>query len=372
MKRLFHPVLLMMLIIFGCKTMVPVKVRKPAELNVGSARTIAVLDFDFSGSWDFSAGEKDTKKLKDIISAVIKKKNNKMPDPDKAYPGRRVSEQFIAKLVQNGYYTVIERSKIEEILQEQSLSLSGLVDENKVVQVGNLAGAQAMITGSGSYSVKDEGEWETYKEKIKKDGKKVEVEKQRYKIERKVNVQITFRIIDISTGSVIASKTNKQANYSDGWSGIDSKYTSTGDDEEAAAKGLPDWQPIVSDLVSSLLNNTVNQIAPHTVTEKREIESGDSKKMESALEYAKRDMWDEAREIWLEVLNKKPNKEDKTAATYNIGLYNEIFGNLDRAEEFYENAYKLSKDSKYLDAKARVIKRRKELQKLQMQESNQQ
>lgn len=368
MKVCYRLVLLLLLFMFSCKTMVPVKVRKPAELNVGSARTIAVLDFDFKGSWDFSAGEKDIKKLKDVLTKVLKGKDKKMPDPEKAYPGRQVSEQFIAKLVQNGYYTVIERARIEEIMQEQSLSLSGLVDESQAVQVGSLIGAQAMITGSGSYSVKDEGEWETYKEKVKKDGKKVEVEKERYKIERRVNVQITFRIIDINSGSVIASKTNKSANYSDSWRGIDSKYTSTGDDEESAAKGLPDWKPIVNELVDKLLQTTVQQIAPHTVTEKREIESGDSNKMERALEYAKRDMWDEARQIWEEVLNKKADKEDKIAATYNMGLYFEIFGDLDRAEELYEKAFKLSDDSKYLDAKARILQRRKELQKLQQQE----
>ena len=362
--------ILFLLLAFSCRTMVPVQVRKPAELNVGSARTIAVLDFDFKGSWDFSAGEKDSKKLKDLITKVLTQKDKKMPDPEKAYPGNSVSEQFIAKLVQNGYYTVIERSRIEEIMQEQSLSLSGLVDEAQAVKVGSLIGAQAMITGSGSYSVKDEGEWEKYKEKVKKDGKKVEVEKERYKISRKASAQITFRIIDVTNGSVIASKTNKAANYSDSWRGIDMKYQSTGDNEEEAAKGLPDWKPIIDKLVNDILDNTINQIAPHTITEKREIESGDSKKMEAALEYAKRDMWDEAGTIWREVLQMKPEKEDKIAATYNLGLYHEIFGQLDQAEEFYEKAFKLSGDSKYLDSKARIKKRRQELEKLRQQEAD--
>ena len=46
------------LLFFGCSTTIPVKVRKPAKLNIGSARTIAVMDFEFTGSWDFRAGEK--------------------------------------------------------------------------------------------------------------------------------------------------------------------------------------------------------------------------------------------------------------------------------------------------------------------------
>jgi len=352
------------LLFSACSTTIPVKVRKPAELNIGSARTIAVMDFDFTGSWDFSAGEKDSKKALSVFAKAIAAKNKKL-HPAKAYPGKSISEQFIAKLVQNGYYTVIERSKIDAILQEQSLSLSGLVDEDQVVQVGNMIGAQALITGSGTYSVNDVGEWEKYKEKKKnKDGKKVTIEKERYNIVRNVSTQITFRVIDVNTGSVIASKTNKASNKSKSW-----KYKSSGKNESAAAKGLKDWKPIVTGLVSKILDKTVRQIAPHTVTQKREIEEGESKKMKSALEYAKRDLWDEAKEIWDKVLAGKPKKDDRIAATYNLGLFYEIFGFFNDAESHYEKAYKLSKDSKYLDAKARVKKRRKEVEKLRQQEA---
>ncbi len=356
--------LLFLLLLTACTTTIPVKVRKPAEMNIGSARTIAVMDFDFIGDWDFSAGENDSKKISGAVLSAMARKNKKY-NPKKAYPGNNVSEQFIAKLVQNGYYTVIERSKIDDILKEQSLSLSGLVNEEQVVQVGNMIGAQALITGSGSYSVKDEGEWEKYtKTKKNKEGKKVKVEKERFNITRHVNAQITFRIIDVSTGSVIASKTNKSSNKSNL-----SKYKSTGKDESAAEKGIKDWKPIVADLVSKVLDQTVRQIAPHTVTQKREIEEGESKKMKSALEYAKRDLWDEAKEIWEKVLvAKKVEKDDRIAATYNLGLFYEIFGFFDDAENYYEKAFKLSKDSKYLDARARIKKRRKEVEKLRMQE----
>ncbi|KAA3614957.1 MAG: hypothetical protein D8M58_10920 [Calditrichaeota bacterium] len=360
----FFAVLLTIIFVSSCSTTIPVKVRKPAELNIGSARTIAVMDFDFRGSWDFDAGDKDSKKALGAFMKAIEKQNKKL-NPKTAYPGKNVSDHLVAKLVQNGYYTVIERSKMDEILNEQSLSLSGLVDDEQVVQVGNMIGAQALITGSGTYSVKDIGEWEKYKEKKKnKDGKKVTIEKERYNIVRHVNTQITFRIIDVSTGSVIASKNNKASNKSNSW-----KYKSSGKNESAAAKGLKDWKPIVADQVSKILDKTIKQIAPHTVTQKREIEEGESKKMKSALEYAKRDLWDEAKEIWDKVsAAKKTKKEDRIAATYNLGLFYEVFGFLNDAEIYYEKAYKLSSDSKYLDAKARVKKRRKEVEKLRMQE----
>jgi len=357
--------LLFLFIFNSCTTTVPVKVRKPAELNIGAARTLAVMDFDFSGNWDFNTGQKNTPKLKEALAKIISKGRKKMPNSKTAYPGSKVSDQLVAKLVQNQYYTIIERAKIEEVLKEQSLSLSGLVDEQQAVTVGNLIGAQALITGSGSYSVKDEGGWEKYKVKEKNEkGKKVDVEKERYNIYRLVDVNLTFRIIDIGTGSIIASKTNKASNHSS-----KRRYMGSGKDEESAAKGLPDWNPIVTSLIGQISEQTVKQIAPHTVTEKREIEEGQTKKMETALEYATRDLWEEAKVIWQEVASKKKSgKDDKVAATYNLGLYYEVFGFLDDADKYYQAAFKLSKDSKYLDARARINRRKEELKKLQQQE----
>jgi len=363
--RILISSLFLLFIFYACTATIPVKVRKPAELNIGSARTIAVMDFDFAGSWDFSAGEHNTKKLEKAIARAVSQGHKKLPDSKTAYPGSKISDQLVAKLVQNQYYTVIERSKIEEILQEQSLSLSGLVSEEQAVTVGNLIGAQALITGSGSYSVKDEGGWEKYTVKEKNsEGKKVDVEKERYAIYRLVNANVTFRVIDVNNGSIIASKTNSASNYA-----YKKRYMASGKDAEEAAKGLPDWNPIVNGVVSSLTDQIVMQIAPHTIVEKREIEEGESDKMETAMEYARRDLWDEAKTIWENVLKtKKSDKEDKIAATYNLGLYYEVFGFLDDAENYYQAAFKLSKDSKYLDARARINRRREELKKLQQQE----
>ena len=131
--------------------------------------------------------------------------------------------------------------------------------------------------------------------------------------------------------TTITSKTNKASN--------NKKHKGSGKNESSAVKKLSDWKPIVDDLVNKILNQTVNQIAPHTVTEKRIIEEGESKKMERAVDLAKRDLWDDAKKIWEEVLNKKKSeKEDKIAASYNIGLYYEVFGFLDDADNYYKKA----------------------------------
>jgi len=360
MKRL--PLILALLTIImllnQCGTSARVKVLKPAELDVGAVKKVAVLDFDFIGSWDFADEKKKSEDIKRIAQILLKDmfKGKKPPDPKKSYPGSIVSDRLVAKLVNNQYYTVIERKELSNILEEQALSLSGVIDANQATEVGRLIGAEGLVMGSGTYNVQDRGQWETYKEK--------KVEKKRYRISRQVDVKFTYKIVNITTGSIVASKTNSA---STGRS-KSSKYSSTGKSENEAMKNIPDWRPIVDDMVDKVLNQTLWQVAPHYVTESREIEEGDSDQMEVAVEYAKRNLWEDAKEVWEMVLeDPTADKEDRVGATYNLGLYYELTGNLDTAEDYFDKAFKMSGDSKYLDSRARIERRRKELERLQQQ-----
>lgn len=347
-----------MLIFNHCGTTKSVKVLKPAELDVGAVKTIAVLDFDFIGSWDYADDAKSAKTLKEFGQKFFQSmfKAKKAPDPKKAYPGHLISDKLVAKLVNNKYYTIIERKEMGKILEEQALSLSGVIDAGRATEVGKLLGAEGMVMGSGTYNVQDFGKWETYKEK--------KVEKKRYRITRRVNVEITFKIVNITTGTIIASKTNSASTGKN-----NRKYSSTGKDEYEAMKNVPDWRPIVDETVNSILNRTVSQIAPHYVMERREIEEGDSDQMEAAVEYAKRDLWEDAKEIWeMVIADPSAEKEDRVAATYNLGLYYELQGFLDDAESYFDKAFKMSGDDKFLDARVRIDRRRKELQRLQEQQ----
>ncbi len=361
MKRLLYiiiPMILTMFVLNHCGTTKQIKVLKPAELDVGAVKTIAVLDFDFTGSWDYGDEGKKPRSFKEFGKVFMQNlfKNQKPPDPETAYPGRIVTDRLVSKLVTNKYYTIIERKEIAKILEEQALSLSGVIDPNRAVEVGRLLGAEGMVMGSGTYSVQDRGKWETYKEK--------KVEKKRYRIYRQVDSQLTFKIVNITTGTIIASKTNRASTGK-----TNKRYSGTGKDEKEAFKNIPDWHPIVDGQVEQILNRTIKQIAPHYVMERRAIEEGDSDQMEAAVEYAKRDLWDDAKEVW-EMVSADPSseKEDRVAATYNIGLYYELNGLLDVAEEYYDKAFKMSGDSKYLDARARVDRRRKELERLRQQQ----
>tara|TARA_B100000809_G_scaffold90879_1_gene89419 strand:- start:99 stop:1607 length:1509 start_codon:yes stop_codon:yes gene_type:complete len=58
----------------------------------------------------------------------------------------KVTSIVAAKAVELGRFNVIDRTQIESILAEQKLQLSGMINENQIVEIGNLAAAdQALI-----------------------------------------------------------------------------------------------------------------------------------------------------------------------------------------------------------------------------------
>lgn len=350
--------LFLIFILFSCTTTIPVKLRKPAQLNIGNARALAVMDFDLQGSWDFYNVEKKNKLADALIKLFSKQKRGL--DPLKSYPGKNMSRVLSAKLVQNGHYSLIERSKLQTILDEQSLSLSGLIDPEHANSIGEMVGAQALITGSGLYNVWDEGRWQEYTENKKdKNGKKIKVTKNRFVMQRHVELNFTYRIINVESGLVKTSSTIHKKGT----------ITARGNNELQASRNLASWKSKLDALVNQTAEQIVMQIAPHTVTVQKAIEEGDSDIMETALEYAKRDLWDEAKAIWDEVnANNASSKEDKVAALYNTGLYYEVFNQFSEAANYYNQAFKLSGDTAYLDMQAALKKRQIEVQKLHQQE----
>ncbi|OQX96657.1 hypothetical protein B6I21_00275 [candidate division KSB1 bacterium 4572_119] len=64
--------------------------------------------------------------------------------------GQTLSEMMVTALIQDGKFTVMERVQLEKVLQEQSLSQSGIIDTETAIKVGRLAGLEAVILGSVS------------------------------------------------------------------------------------------------------------------------------------------------------------------------------------------------------------------------------
>lgn len=59
-----------------------------------------------------------------------------------------LADMTVHRLLRDGRFTLIERARIDLVLKEQSLQLTGIVDERTAVRVGKLLGASALLLGT--------------------------------------------------------------------------------------------------------------------------------------------------------------------------------------------------------------------------------
>ena len=104
-------------------------------LQIAQARPaikrIAILDFDFASTGLTGSGLS-------VANTVF----------GSTGPAKGVSNLLTTRMVQNGTYSVVERSRINAILREQNLGDSGRVDAATAAEIGRILGVDAVVVGS--------------------------------------------------------------------------------------------------------------------------------------------------------------------------------------------------------------------------------
>lgn len=62
--------------------------------------------------------------------------------------GAAAADELTTQLVRSGRFTVVERSQVNAILEEQHFGLSGAVNPATAAEIGKILGVQAVVTGS--------------------------------------------------------------------------------------------------------------------------------------------------------------------------------------------------------------------------------
>ena len=83
-----------------------------------------------------------------IRVAVMEFENNATGEWSSWGLGKAAQDAMVTALVESGMFTVIERQKLEMILNEQGLGQSGAVTPQSAAKIGKLLGVQILITGS--------------------------------------------------------------------------------------------------------------------------------------------------------------------------------------------------------------------------------
>ncbi|MCK4826519.1 hypothetical protein KA005_62835 [bacterium] len=151
--------------------------------------------------------------------------------------GKSVTDMLVTALVKTKRFRVVERSALEKVMKEHQLQLSGAIDTSTAVKIGKLLGLKFIMLGSVSQ----------YSPSGHTGGVPILFYKNWYHY---TEVTLDARIVDVQTGTVVASGTG-HGNWGKGWwkFGRHSVY-----DEE------PGEGDIESGVVNNAVRNAVNSL----------------------------------------------------------------------------------------------------------------
>lgn len=296
MKKVYFLSLFIAAILFsGCAQRVKVHTLAPAKIDRASmTKKIAVMHF-----------KNDSKGLSSKIETAM---------ATKIIDGKP-------------YFTVLSRSDIDKILQEQRLQYSGLIDESTAVEVGNLIGVQAIITGE----ISDASSSFSYfrKKRIRCIDKKCK-ETQSYTVPCRrgfYSISAQLKMIDVEKGDIIHADTFKKS----------TRHSHCSDENG----GLPSESHELNILSNYVAKSFVSKLYPTPMTfdvellEDPDVNFTDEQEdlLEYSLEYIETGRYKKAEEFLSKLLNSSNDKS--YVAAYNLGVVKEVQGQYNHAQQLY-------------------------------------
>lgn len=290
----------------SCNPSVYLTVQRPAEIDLGKDKTLAVGDFEHTYTRQTRSQNIRSERFEEILTT---------------------------RLVQTNAFQVVDRKNMNAILEEHNLTLSGLV-ESSSLEVGRLLGPTVLIFGSIN---KNE-----YEEEITKREEETEEGEKYFMYDRngKLTVVTNIRIVDVNTGKIIAA---------DDYSSVKTKKTSSR--EENPPKISRD--DLYVNAVQDISNRLVRKIAPYQENVKVDFEKDrDLPELDLAVSQIRIGDWEQAK-MTLRNAAIKDNLDEKAKAKayYNYGLVLLYDGQYDQSREAFRRAMLLNpKNKKYPEA----------------------
>ncbi|MEW5951905.1 MAG: hypothetical protein GX447_00380 [Elusimicrobia bacterium] len=108
--------------------------------------------------------------------------------------GGAASDILVTELVKSEKFIVVERSKMDKIMQEQKLQTQGLTDPQTAAKIGQIMGLEAIVVGAVSQFG------------VKKEGSDYLLAQSKQQV---ADVTVDIRVIDVQSGQVILADSGK-------------------------------------------------------------------------------------------------------------------------------------------------------------------
>lgn len=295
------------------------------ELQLGDASTIAVLDFKPANMLSEEAGKFIADKMIEYFlmedRGIREIKGGLFSSDTK---GTSMIEGLSTKC-----FKVVERSRLEAVLNEQEMTDIGLVDDAEAARIGQLLGVDVMLYGEVSDFRKDTKKFETRT-----------VNKKKVKVKcvlREVSVTASIRFVDSRTGEIIGTKRITKTQR-------DKKC----DGDRSRLKDKAEMAALCANQIAWEFTNLINPWYARSVFELEKIKTDEFEdRAHEAAEAAEDLELGRAFAIYKDLYDSDPYNPK---FLYNLGVLYEITGDFENAQEMYNNALMLKDEGKYKDA----------------------
>jgi curli biogenesis system outer membrane secretion channel CsgG len=164
--------------------------------------------------------------------------------------GKGIADLLVDKFVNDGTYSVIERKALDKIMAEQNLSNSDRADPLSAAKIGKLLGVDAIVVGSITQFGRDDKSTTVGGDAVGRVTGRFGLGGV-YKKQAKAVVAITARMVDTSTGEILATATGRGESERSG-----TGLVGAGGSGSAAGGGMVDMRS--SNFANSILGEAVS------------------------------------------------------------------------------------------------------------------
>lgn len=312
----------------GCAITAPATAWRPAEIDVEGMQRLCVLEF---------SGENGQAVTAALTTRLWENEFYALVDPADLTPIRVASASGVQAAVRHTDYFESARDH----------SVDGLI----IGDVIEYRCDDQVLTSSNVHVATDRASNEN--RGLEHSGVDVGVSQQET-IHREATVSIAFRLVEVETGAVRA--TRKTTHHFQG-------------DLEPGLASLPTKGEVLDELVQECVNEFVTMLAPHEVAVRLPLARSSLFQRGQALvskgnDFAKRGRWEEATATWKQALDVNTSND---AALYNLAVAHSVQNEFTLAEEYAIQAMNLKHRELYADGLDQIRRRATDHEQMRQQ-----
>ena len=305
-------------------------VLQPPEQVLVGVKKVAILNFKTSYGSTVGDYYVQSASFPDHLTQALFNKARGITDVKAGLFSKKEGKTYLSG-ARTDIYTLIGREELDQVLKEQNLSASGLVDETQAASIGKLLGADAIIVGDILSSTSDARSTGSQYDPSSKHTVNVSC------LTRTAATTVNMKVVSVTTGAILYTKTAQ----------------ATAKNEQCGSEISKIETPLslTDQCLVTAADELASAIAPRFVENGSDLRDVDVKAYKDLGKKARQDAesgkLDEAYAVYASILKEDPYND---AVMFNMGILNDVVGNYQDAQEFYQKALAVRPDQDYSKA----------------------